>query len=142
MRAPDGGGAADLRRARRIIAGLLIAAGAPTPAERARADDALGLLGWPALAQPDFVRETPEALAQAVPDELRLAMLHILYDLAGDEPIRLRLAEAYAGLWAANTVPDIAPDPTPRRGGGIARWLIGQLPRHHIGRAAKEDDMV
>ncbi|HEX4420681.1 MAG TPA: AAA family ATPase [Kofleriaceae bacterium] len=147
MLAPDGDGQSfvttDLRRARRVISGLLLATGEPSPAELALANEALGALGWPALTAPDFVRETPETLAPTVPVELRPAMLQILYSMAGDEPIRLRIAEAYAGLWQYHEQPDEAPAPEPtRRGPALARWLIGQLPRHHVGRASKENDMV
>jgi MoxR-like ATPase len=130
--------AGDLRRARRVIAGLLLATGAPTEPELARAGDALGALGWPPLTASDLVIETPEALAPAIPPELRAGVLHVLYELAGDEPVRRQLADAYAGLWH-----DQPQAPPPRRRGSAAvRWLIGQLPRHQVGSAAQENDMV
>jgi MoxR-like ATPase len=130
--------AGDLRRARRVIAGVLLATGAPSQADLARAGEAFGALGWPPLTQGDFVIETPESLAPAVPPELRAAVLHLVYELAGDEPVRRQLADAYAGLWHDEPRP-----PAPlRRGSAAVRWLIGQLPRHHAGSATQEDDMV
>ena len=132
---PDPG---DLRRARRVIAGVLLATGAPTAPELARAGVALGALGWPPLTERDLVIETPETLAPAIPPELRPGVLHVLYELAGDEPIRRQLADTYAGLWH-----DQPQAPPPRRRGSAAvRWLIGRLPRHQVGSAAEEDDMV
>jgi MoxR-like ATPase len=132
------GDAVDLRRARRALAGMVLATGAPTDAELARGNEALAALGWPPFAAQDLVLESPEALAPAIPVELRQPILQLLYEIAGDEPIRRRLADAYAGLW--HDEPE-APAP-PRRGPAIARWLIGRLPRHHVGRASKENDMV
>jgi MoxR-like ATPase len=73
-----------------------------------------------------------------VPHELRAGLLDLLYHLAGDEPIRRRIADAYAGLWHE------APEgtPAPRTGSPIVRWLIGELPHHQEGRSAQEDDMI
>jgi MoxR-like ATPase len=140
---------ADVQRARRVIAGIVLAIGEPGEADVVRANQAFAALGWAPLAAHDLVRETPEALAPTVPDELRPAFLHIVYELAGDEPIRRRLADAYAGLWqmdarsAAVPAPAAAPaDAPPSSGPPLVRWLIGKLPRHHIGRAAKEDAMI
>jgi MoxR-like ATPase len=136
----------DVRRARRVISGVLLATGEPSRDDLARGDEAMAALGWPALTAHDFIRETPEALADAVPVEQRAAVLHVLYALAGDEPIRRRIADAYAGLWHADLGDDSddtdASAGSPRRGSPLARWLIGKLPRHHIGRGAKENDMI
>jgi MoxR-like ATPase len=128
----------DVRHARRAIAGIVLATGAPTPDEVARANAGLAALGWSPLTQADCVAETPEALAPRIAVELRAAVLAVLYELAGDEPIRRRLADAYAGLW--HDVREAAAPP--RRGSPVARWLIGQLPRHHAGHGPEEDDMI
>jgi MoxR-like ATPase len=127
---------ADARRINRVIAGMVLATGAPTALELERASAGLCALGRPPLAQADFVRETPETLAPMIPIELRAGVLQLLYELAGDEPIRRRLADAYAGLWHDEAY---AP-PSRRSGSKVVRWLIGQLPRHHAG-SPEEDDM-
>jgi MoxR-like ATPase len=126
----------EIERARRVISGLVLATGTPTSDDIARADDALRALGWPPLGQRDWVSETPETLAPVVPVELRPRLLHLLYELAGDEPIRRRLADAYAGLWH-----DLSqPQPPPRRGSAVARWLVGELPHHQVG--GEDNDMI
>jgi len=136
----------DVRRARRVISGVLLATGQPSGGDLARANEAMSALGWPALNANDFVVETPESLAETVPIELRVALLDVLYVLAGDEPIRKRIADAYAGLWQAELVEAEAAHQESagsiNRGSPLARWLIGELPRHHIGRGAKENDMI
>src|SRR5215510_5228967 len=127
-----------MRRARRVIAGLLLATGAPSHDDLARASDGLAALGWPPLTLADMVSETPERLAPLIPDHLRGPLLQLLYALAGDEPLRRRLADAYAGLWRDRT----AGGDAPRRGAPVARWVVGQLPRHHAGGAPEETDMI
>jgi MoxR-like ATPase len=120
-----------------IVAGLLLASGAWSEAELERASAGLCALGQPALDQV-VARATPEALAPRVPLELRAGLLELLYTLAGDEPIRCRIAEAYAGLW--REPPE--PPPARREGSRAVRWLIGKLPHHHEGPGAREDDML
>jgi MoxR-like ATPase len=126
------------RRARRVIAGMLLSTGTPSQHDVARACEGLRALGWPPLTAADMVSETPERLAPLIPEEVRPALLQLLYHLAGDEPIRRRLADAYAGLWRDQ--PDASA--TPDRGSPVARWLIGQLPRHHVGGASEENAMI
>ena len=130
----------DPRRANQAVAGLLVAAGSPTPHDVARANHGLADMGRPALADADVTGETPpEALAPLVPDELRLAVLDLLYTLAGDEPIRRRIADAYAGLWRE----EAEPAPAPRSGNKVVRWMIGKLPQHQVGSTTdQEDDVV
>ena len=53
----------------RVIAGVLLAPGAYTEAELARANEALSALGRPPLADSDCVADTPERLAPAIPSE-------------------------------------------------------------------------
>ena len=130
----------DVRDARRALASVVLAAGEPSEAELARANEALAALGWSPLAPADRVRETPEALAPRIAAPLRAQLLPLLYELAGDEPVRRRLADAYAGLWrAAPALPAAAPR---RRGSRIARWLVGPLPRYHSGDGHEENEMV
>jgi MoxR-like ATPase len=120
-----------------VVAGVLLATGEVSAAELARANDGLSALGRPALAEHDWERETPETLAPAIPYALRGGLLDLLYVLAGDEPMRRRIADAYAGLWRTDAEP-----PAPRREGGtIVRWMIGDLPRHQAGSASKEAAM-
>src|SRR5215470_4487116 len=127
----------DERFAGRVVAGVLIAAGQPTAGDISRANDGLSALGRPPLAESDFTGETPEALAPRIPSRLRGYLLALLYELAGDEPVRRRIADAYAGLWQ-----DVAAPPAePRKGSGVIRWIVGKLPRHQVGGASQEDVM-
>ena len=88
----------DVRRVGRVIGGMLLATGQPTEDDVARANEGLAALGRPPLTEADVVSETPETLAPLVPVELRSGVLELLYVVAGDEPIRRRFADAYAGL--------------------------------------------
>jgi MoxR-like ATPase len=127
----------DPRKLAPVVAGVLYATGAFTQPELDAANRGLAALGRPPLVQPDFVAQTPETLAASVPRELRDGALQLLYQLAGDEPIRRRIADAYAGLWQAEATPAAPP---PRAAGApILRRLVGELPQHHVGRAVQED---
>jgi MoxR-like ATPase len=121
-----------------VVLGLLCATGEPGADEVVLANRGLALLGRPALGDTDANGATPEALAPRIPPELRAGLLDLLYHLAGDEPIRRRIADAYAGLW--HEAPEAAP--ARRTGSPVARLLIGELPHHHEGRSAQEDDML
>ncbi len=118
---------------------VLFAAGTPSDGDLARANAGLAALGLPG-SPVDAPADTPEALAPRVPPPQRAALLELLYHLAGDEPIRRRIADAYAGLWHEDT----EPAPPRRTGSPVVRWLIGKLPHHHEGRAAEdeEDDVI
>ncbi|HEX3765376.1 MAG TPA: MoxR family ATPase [Kofleriaceae bacterium] len=128
----------DTRDARRAIASLLLAAGTPPADELELAADRLRALGWPPLGDGDWVRETPESLAPRIPRALYADVLTLLYELAGDEPIRRRIADAYAGLWRAAPAASTA---APRRGAALTRWLIGPLPHHQVGGISEENAM-
>jgi len=120
-----------------LVAGVLGATGTYTADELAHANAGLAALGRPELTREDFVAVTPETLAPRVPEQLRAGLLDIAYSLAGDEPIRRKLADAYAALWHETPEPE-----APRRSGGrVARWLVGQLPRHHADRSPEENPM-
>jgi len=135
---PRTSAATDARFAGRIVGSMLVATGAPTQEELALASAALVDLGRAALADADLVTGTPEALAPRLPIELRVGVLEVLYTLAGDEPIRRRLADAYAGLWGG-----VAEPPPPKRSGSkLVRWMIGKLPQHAQQQQREETQMV
>jgi len=120
-----------------LVAGVLGATGTYTADELARANAGLAALGRPPLTDGDFIAVTPETLAPRVPEQWRAGLLDIAYTLAGDEPIRRKLADAYAALWHETPEPEAAR----RSGGRVARWLVGQLPRHHADRSPEENPM-
>jgi MoxR-like ATPase len=126
----------DVRRVGQVVAGVLLATGGASAAEVERANAALSALGRPALSEADLSAATPEQLGGTVPEELRRPVLELLYELAGDEPVRRRIADAYAGLWRAPAQPEAAQ----RAGSPVARWLVGRLPRHH--ERCEEDAMT
>jgi MoxR-like ATPase len=130
--------ATDARFAGRIVGSMLVATGAPTQDDLALASGALVDLGRSALVEADLVAATPEALAPRLPIELRIGVLEVLYTLAGDEPIRRRLADAYAGLWGGVA----EPPPPKRRGSKLMRWMIGKLPQHAQQQQREETQMV
>ncbi|MBS1121746.1 MAG: MoxR-like ATPase [Deltaproteobacteria bacterium] len=132
----------DARRIGRVVGGLLLATGEVTTNEVEQANAGLRALGRPPLGDADFVSETPETLAPVIPIEHRTGVLELLYVVAGDEPIRRRLADAYAGLWHDQAEAPAAPRTGSSPTASIVRWLVGKLPRHHVGRASEEDDMV
>jgi MoxR-like ATPase len=121
----------------RLVAGILRATGSYTHAELDRANEALSALAHRPLVEADFVTDTPERLAPQIGPELHVPLLQLAYELAGDEPIRRRLADAYAGLWQFD-----AAEPAPQRAGKpVIRWLIGKLPHHHLGDSPEEIEM-
>ena len=130
--------ATDPRSTGSVVLGLLAASGTPSSEELERANTGLSLLGRPPLSASDRAGDTPEALAPLVPPELRSGLLDLLYHLAGDEPIRRRIADAYAGIWHEVC----ESPPLPRAGSPVVRWLIGKLPHHQEGRAVQEDDTM
>ncbi len=124
----------DARHVGRVVANLLLATGNARDDEIARANHALAQLGLPGLGPTDAQPTTPEVLAPHIPEHLRSSVLDMLYVLAGDEPIRRRIADAYAGLWH-----DQAEGPAPRReGGAVVKWLVGELPRHQVDSSVEE----
>jgi len=129
--------ATDARHAGPVVANLLLASGGVEPHELARANAGLAALGRPPLADRDAVADTPEALAPRIPVELRVDLLELLYALAGDEPIRRRIADTYAGLW--HDEPERPP--ARREGGRLVRWVIGKLPRHQVDCSVEEQGM-
>ena len=121
----------DTREAGRLVATVLLAAPL-MPGLVEQANRALVRLSLVPLTQRDFVVSTPEELAPLIPPQLRDALADLLLELAGDEPLRRRVAHAYLGLWKLRTGAPAAvtppkPSPVTER---VARTLIGQLPRH------------
>ena len=121
----------DAREAGRLVATVLLAAGPFLPALMDRANAGLVRLSLPMLAERDFVVSTPEELAPLMPPHLRHALADLILEVAGDEPLRRRMAIAYVGLWklggarALDASPRVSPM-TER----VVRSVIGNLPRH------------
>jgi MoxR-like ATPase len=128
----------DPRAIGRVVLGVLAATGDFSPDELAWANEGLAALARPQLCSDDASRETPEALAALVPAEARAGLLDLLYRIAGDEPIRRRLADAYAGLWHE----ECEARPERRSGSALVRWLIGELPHHHEAEGREENAMM
>jgi MoxR-like ATPase len=121
----------DAREVGRVVATLLLASGSPTQEEVARANAGLAQLGRPVLGPHDADISTPEELAPRVPLEMRAVLAELCFDLAGADPIRLRLARTYAALWELGREARPASEAGRGKGHLIARLLIGALPRHH-----------
>ncbi|GAC1557772.1 MAG: hypothetical protein NVS3B10_17470 [Polyangiales bacterium] len=125
----------DVREAGRLVASVLLAAGTSVSPELvAQANRGLVRLSLLPLAERDLVLTTPEELAALMPVGLRGALADLLLELAGDEPLRRRMATAYLGLWnlrggggALTAAPTPAASAVTER---LARTLIGNLPRH------------
>ena len=127
----------DPREVGRVVASVLSASGAWTQDDVARADAGLARLGRPALARDDFGDATPEELAPVVPPLLRFGVAALLHELAGADPLRHRVASAYAGLWSLATA---QPAPPPR-GSAVARLVVGALPSHQRVHVPEETSM-
>src|SRR4051794_1485018 len=98
--APTLAPATDVRAVPRALGALLCALGRPTDAEIARANAGLARLSLPLVTVRDLAQATPESLAPLVPVEARAGVLALMRQIAADQPIRVRLALAYAQLWA------------------------------------------
>lgn len=130
-----------------MVASVLLAGRAPSASERARADQLLARLGRPALAERDETVTTPEELAPRIPVDLRLGIADALVELSEGEPLRRRVALSYLALWGIAAPPAPSPaSPSPASPlpasplptgaarlpavARVARWLVGDLPRH------------
>src|SRR6185437_11272773 len=97
---------------------------------------ALARFGRPPLAERDLVVTTPEEIAPAIPTEMRFDLAELLLEVSGSDPLRRRVALAYAGLWGIIQVAEPLarsaqpPPPKPTATSAVARWIIGALPRH------------
>src|SRR5687767_11268899 len=133
----------DARETGRVVAIVLLAAGPPDNSIIQQANHGLHRLGFPPLNANDFVVSTPEELAPVIPPNLRDAIADLLLELAGQEPLRRRVALAYVALWqlrgGASAPKDQKPNPVTER---VARALIGELPRHQEGGSVPEERIV
>jgi MoxR-like ATPase len=120
----------DVREVSRVVATVLLASGHPTAQDVARGNEGLARLGRPALAKHDAIPATPEELAHLVPLGVRGPLLALLVDVAGEDPLRQRVAHAYGALWG-QAAPRAA-QPESRTPATVARWLVGTLPKHHM----------
>jgi MoxR-like ATPase len=100
------------------------------PALVEHASRGLVRLCLPPLAERDFVVSTPEELAPLMPAQLRGALADLLLELAGDEPLRRRVAQAYLALWNLQPGAMSLPREGPQLAERLARSVIGPLPRH------------
>ena len=124
----------DAREAGRVVASVLLAAPV-TPDLVARANHGLARLQLAPLSDRDSEVSTPEELAPLIPPQLRDALADLVLEIAGNDPMRRRVAMAYVQLWG-------------RRGGmqgmtasqeqplkeRVVRAVVGALPSHqHAG---------
>lgn len=130
----------DAREAGRVVAGVLLAGGAPVPPERLHAaNHGLARLALAPLAERDFVVSSPEELAPIVPPGLRHALLELLLQLAASDAMGRRQALTYAGLWNLRAPGESHEPKTRSLGERLGRAVIGQMPRHQDGAAVPED---
>jgi len=131
----------DPREVSRVVASVLLASGAPSAEHVLLANQGLARLGRPPLAGHDADLVTPEELAPLVPGQVRGAVRDLLFELAGDDPLRRRLACSYAALWGLEFA---SPPRRPPTGPAttVARWLVGPLPRHHDTSVPEERPML
>ena len=133
----------DARETSRVVATVLWASGTPTDEDVVRADAGLARFGRPALQPHDLAPATPEELAESIPPTLRAGVCALLFEIAGNDPVRRRVADAYRALWGA-APPAAPPLPPPARNGAaskVARLMVGALPRHHESRIPDERPM-
>src|SRR5947207_108152 len=95
----------DRRAIGQVVGALLSALGEPTPAEVDLCNQHLLKMGLPTLGRDSLRLRSPEELAPLVPLQARPALVQLLRLLAKDEPIRRRLSESYAALWAQEVKP-------------------------------------
>jgi MoxR-like ATPase len=119
--------AIDRRAVARAVGALTCALGTPTEAEIARANVALARLALPPLSPRELQQASPESLLPLIPVELHAPLLSLLCELAGDEPIRARLCQSWAGLMQLHARRVESRSPSGHR---VVRWLIGKLPQH------------
>jgi MoxR-like ATPase len=132
----------DPREAGRVVATVLLSAGAPSDALWAQANEGLRRLGRAEVSERDRVLSTPEELAPHIPVELREALGELLVALSAGEPLRLRVALSFLDLWQLpHPVATSTARPLPASA-RIAKWLIGALPRHQETRIPEEGSMI
>ena len=132
----------DAREATRIVAGVLIAAGGVAPAAVESANRVLARVSLGPLRDQDFLAATPEELAPRIPPQLRGPLVDLLFEVAGEEPLRRRIALSYATIWQIDRVARPSEPPAASRGIGqrALRAIVGQLPRHQVGSVVTEEE--
>jgi MoxR-like ATPase len=119
----------DPREAGRLVASVLLAS-TPLGADLVdHANQGLTRLCLAPLADHDFVVSTPEELAPLMPPQLRGALADLVLEIAGNDPLRRRMALSYLGLWNLREPAVSLPQQSPLTE-RLARTLIGELPRH------------
>jgi MoxR-like ATPase len=124
----------DAREAGRVVASVLLAAPV-TPDMVARANQGLARLQLAPLSDRDSEVSTPEELAPLIPPHLRDALADLVLEIAGNDPIRRRVAMAYVQLWGrrGGTHGATAPSEPPLKE-RVVRAVVGPLPSHqHAG---------
>src|SRR5580700_3647669 len=109
--APEDSPACDVREISRVVASVLLASGAPGAEDVARANRGLARLGRPALNEHDASPTTPEELARSIPEDVRAFLSELLFELAGADALRRRVAQSYAALWGC-AVSRPSPEPS------------------------------
>ena len=130
----------DAREATRIVAGVLVAAGGVPSAAVAAANRVLARISLGPLREQDFLAATPEELAPRIPPQLRGPLVDLLLEVAGDEPLRRRIALGYATIWQIERVARPSEPAAPGFGQRVARAIVGQLPRHQTGSAVVPEE--
>jgi MoxR-like ATPase len=125
----------DSREAGRVVASVLVASAPLTPELVAHANHGLTRLMLGPLTERDFTPSTPEELAPIIPPHLRDALADLIVQIAGQDPLRRRVAQSYLALWRPGhevrhesaSPRDGTTSPMAER---LARVVIGELPRH------------
>lgn len=122
----------EAREAGRVVASVLVASAPLAPELVAYANQGLTRLMLAPLSERDFTPTTPEELAPIIPPHLRSALADLIVQIAGQDPLRRRVAQAYLSLWrpghqARHENESPATSPMAER---LARVVIGDLPRH------------
>ena len=132
----------DAREAGRVVASVLLAA--PVSADLvAHANRSLVRLQLAPLSERDSEVSTPEELAHLIPPQLRDALADLLLEIAGNEPLRRRVAMAYVQLWGrranaqGNSSGGTVPEPPLKE--RVARAVVGSLPSHQHAGAIEPD---
>ena len=118
----------DPREAGRVVASVLMASSPIAPELVAYASQGLERLMLAPLAQRDFTPSTPEELAPIIPSNLRDALADLIVQIAGQDPLRRRVAQSYIALWR----PGGAQRPRPSEATGVDRAQLGRAPGHQV----------
>jgi hypothetical protein len=134
----------DAREAGRVVASVLVASAPLAPELVAYANQGLTRLQLVPLAERDFTPATPEELAPISPPSLRDALADLIVQIAGQDPLRRRVAQSYVALWRPGHLvrfEDAQPATSPMAE-RLARVVIGELPRHQDAGSIPEERNV